>query len=134
MSALVLDTNAYVRFLGGDERVLAELGRADAVYLSVFVLGELFAGFSGGSRGRQNRDRLDEFLATPGVSVLDATRETAEVYGGLHAVMKRSGTPIPLNDLWIAAHAFETGSVLVTFDGHFDLVPGLRVLRFDPSP
>ena len=134
MSALVLDTNAYIRFLGGDERVLAELGRADAVYLSVFVLGELLAGFSGGSRGRQNRDRLDEFLATPGVSVLDATRETAEVYGGLHAAMKRSGTPIPLNDLWIAAHAFETGSVLVTFDGHFDLVPGLLVLRFDPSP
>jgi tRNA(fMet)-specific endonuclease VapC len=134
VSAIVLDTNAYIRFLGGDERVLAELGRAQIVYLSVIVLGELFAGFAGGSRGRQNRDRLDAFIAMPGVSILDATRETSEVYGGLYAAMKRSGTPIPLNDLWIAAHAFETGSVLVTFDGHFDLIPGLRVLRFDPSP
>jgi tRNA(fMet)-specific endonuclease VapC len=134
LSSIVLDTNAYVRFLGGDERVLAELGRADAVHLSMFVLGELFAGFSGGSRARQNRDKLDAFLARPNVSILDATRETAEIYGGLHAALKRAGTPIPLNDLWIAAHAFETGSVLVTFDGHFDLVPGLRVLRFDPSP
>ena len=53
MSSIVLDTNAYIRFLGGDERVLAELGRADSVYLSVFVLGELFAGFRAGHvRGR----------------------------------------------------------------------------------
>jgi tRNA(fMet)-specific endonuclease VapC len=74
LSSIVLDTNAYVRFLGGDERVLAELGRADAVHLSMFVLGELFAGFSGGSRARQNRDKLDAFLARPNVSILDATR------------------------------------------------------------
>lgn len=134
MSAIVLDTNAYVRFLGGDERVLAELGRAETIYLSVFVLGELCAGFAGGSRVRQNRDQLDAFLARPGVRVLEATRETAEVYSGLHAAMKRAGTPIPLDDLWIAAHAFETGSVLVTFDGHFDLISNLRVLRFDPAP
>ncbi|MCX7029607.1 MAG: type II toxin-antitoxin system VapC family toxin [Spirochaetes bacterium] len=133
MSAILLDTNAYVRYLGGDERVLGELGRADTVFLSVFVMGELFAGFAGGSRARQNRDTLDAFVGRPSVQLLDATRETAEVFGALHDSMKKAGTPLPTNDLWIAAHAFETGSVLVTFDEHFERIPNLRVLRFEPS-
>jgi tRNA(fMet)-specific endonuclease VapC len=134
VSAILLDTNAYIRYLGGDERVLEELGRADTVYLSVFVLGELFAGFAGGSRSRKNRDTLDAFLGRPAVRLLDATRETAEVFGALQDSMKKAGTPLPTNDLWIAAHAFETGSVLVTFDPHFARVPSLRVLLLEPSP
>ena len=133
MSAILLDTNAYIRYLGGDERVLEELGRADTVYLSVFVLGELFAGFAGGSRSRKNRDTLDAFLGRPAVRLLEATRETAEVFGALQDSMRKAGTPLPTNDLWIAAHAFESGSVLVTFDAHFTKVPGLRVLLFEPS-
>lgn len=134
MSAILLDTNAYIRYLGGDERVLAELGRADTVYLSVFVLGELFAGFAGGSRARQNRDTLDTFIDRPAVRLLEATRETAEVFGTLQDSMRKAGTPLPTNDLWIAAHAFETGSVLVTFDDHFTRIPNLRLLCLDPSP
>ena len=134
MSAILLDTNAYIRYLGGDDRLLAELGRADTVYLSVFVLGELFAGFAGGSQPRQNRGTLDAFLGRPAVRILEATRETAEVFGALQDTMKKAGTPLPTNDLWIAAHAFETGSVLVTFDEHFTRIPNLRVLRFEPSP
>ena len=134
MSGILLDTNAYIRYLGGDDRVLAELGRADTVYLSVFVLGELFAGFAGGSRSRQNQDTLNAFLDRPAVRLLEATRETAEVFGALQTSMKEAGTPLPTNDLWIAAHAFETGSVLVTFDEHFTHIPNLRILRFEPSP
>ena len=134
MSAILLDTNAYIRYLGGDERVLAELGCADTVYLSVFVLGELFAGFAGGSRARQNRDTLDAFIDRPTVRLLEATRETAEVFGALQDSMRKARAPLPTNDLWIAAHAFETGSVLVTFDDHFTRIPNLRVVRFEPSP
>lgn len=134
MSSILLDTNAYIRYLGGDQRVLDELGRADTVFMSVFVLGELFAGFSGGSRARQNRATLDAFVGRLSVQILDATRETAEVFGTLRESMKKAGTPLPTNDLWIAAHAFETGSVLVTFDEHFDRIPNLRVLRFASSP
>ena len=131
MSAILLDTNAYIRYLGGDERVLGELGRADTVFLSVFVLGELFAGFAGGSRARQNHDILDAFIGKPTVQVLDATPNTAEVFGALRESMRKTGTPLPINDLWIAAHAFETGSMLVTFDEHFERIPNLRVLRFE---
>jgi len=126
MRALLLDTNAYVRFLAGDERLLGCMAQAGRVNMSVFVLGELYAGFRLGSKEMQNRQILDRFLAKPGVAVLDATRETAEYFGLIKTALKRSGQSIPLNDVWIAAHALEAGAVLVTYDSHFRAVPGLR--------
>ena len=126
MRTILLDTNAYVRFLAGDEKILTRLAQAGRVYMSVFVLGELVAGFRTGSKEKQNRQILDRFLAKSSVVVLDATRETAEYFGLIKAALKKSGQPIPLNDVWIAAHALETGAVLVTYDTHFTAVPGLR--------
>jgi tRNA(fMet)-specific endonuclease VapC len=126
MRAILLDTNAYVRFLAGDERVLNSLAGAGRIYMPVFVLGELLAGFSSGSKEKPNRHLLERFLAKPGVAVLDATRETAECFGLIKSALKKAGHPIPLNDVWIAAQALETGSVLVTYDTHFAVVPGLR--------
>jgi tRNA(fMet)-specific endonuclease VapC len=126
MRAILLDTRTFIRFLAGDERVLNCLTQAGRVNMSVFVLGELAAGFHSGSNEKQNRQILARFLAKPGVAVLDATRETAEYSGLIKTVLKKSSQPIPLNDVWIAAHALETGSALVTFDTHFAVVPGLR--------
>ena len=126
MRTILLDTSAYVRFLAGDEKVLICLAQAGRVGMSIFVLGELLAGFRVGTRDKQNREILGRFLAKPSVAVLDATRETAEYFGLIKAALKRSGQPIPLNDVWIAAHALETGAVLVTYDTHFAAVPGLR--------
>jgi tRNA(fMet)-specific endonuclease VapC len=127
MSAILIDTNAYTRYLRGDERVLESLAKAGRVHMSVFVLGELFAGFRSGSKENANRQMLEAFLAKPAVRVLDATRETADYFGLIKSALKKSGQPIPLNDAWIAAHALETGSVLVTYDAHFSVVPGLRL-------
>ena len=61
--------------------------------------------------------------------VLDmiATAETADVFGMVKSRLKAAGTPLPINDVWIAAHAIETGSIVVTFDRHFSKVPGLRL-------
>lgn len=126
MRTILLDTNAYIRFLAGDEKVLTCLAQAGRVGLSIFVLGELLAGFRAGTRDKQNREILGRFLAKPSVAVLDATRETAECFGLIKAALKKSGRPIPLNDVWIAAQALEAGAVLVTYDTHFAAVPGLR--------
>jgi len=127
VTKVVLDTNAYVRYLAGETKVLDALARVDRVLMSVFVMGELFAGFRAGVKEKQNRQLLDRFLSKPSVSLLEATAETAEYFGMIKAALKKSGTPIPVNDVWIAAHALETGSVLVTFDPHFLTVAGLRV-------
>ncbi len=127
MSAILLDTNAYTKYLRGDRRILDALAKADHAHMSVFVLGELFAGFRSGTKEKANRQILEAFLARPAVRVLAATRETAEYFGLIKSALKKSGQPIPLNDVWIAAHALETGSVLVTYDSHFAVVPGLRL-------
>jgi len=127
MKTVVLDTNAYVGYLAGDQKVLEALGRARRVFMSVFVLGELYAGFRAGAREKQNRQILERFLAKPGVSVLEATEETAEYFGLVKNALKTAGRPIPLNDVWIAAHALETAAILVSYDAHFAAVPGLRL-------
>lgn len=127
MSRILLDTNAYAALAAGDERVLQALSRADTAYLSVIALGELHAGFRGGSRLSANRAQLATFLGKPTVQTLDVGRETAEIFGQVKDGLRRAGTPIPINDVWLAAQAIETGSVLVSFDEHFTKVPGIRL-------
>lgn len=126
MKNILLDTNCYTAYLAGDERVLDALSEAESVYMSIFVLGELFAGFRGGNKEPQNRDNLKRFLAKSTVTVLDATMETSEIFGDLKEKLKKSGTPLPINDVWIAAHTLETSSVLITYDAHFQHIIGLR--------
>ncbi len=126
MRSILLDTNCYSAYLAGDERVLSALAEAEVVYMSIFVLGELFAGFRGGTKVRQNREYLKRFLAKRNVKTLSATQDTAEIFGDLKDKLKRSGSPLPINDVWIAAHALETGSVLITYDSHFQKITGLR--------
>ncbi|MCK5681589.1 type II toxin-antitoxin system VapC family toxin [bacterium] len=126
MKNILLDTNCYSAYLTGDERVLNVLVEAESVYMSIFVLGELFAGFRGGSKMQQNLDYLKQFLAKKTVKILDATMETSEIFGDLKEKLKKNGSPIPINDVWIAAHALETSSVLITYDAHFQNITGLR--------
>ena len=127
MSRILLDSNAYARYISGDRAVSAALGRADEVFLSVIVLGELLAGFRAGSNETLNKEILAAFLEKPPVSPLPATPETADYYGRIWVSLRRAGRPIPTNDVWIAAQALETGSFLVTYDAHFADVPGLRI-------
>ena len=118
MKSIILDTNAYTRLLTGEEDVLDVIGTAETVYMSIFVLGELYAGFAGGTKKRENKDILNRFLFKSSVKILNATAETAEVFGVVKQDLKKAGTPFPINDVWIAAHTLETGSTLVTDDNH----------------
>lgn len=127
MKQIVLDTNAYTALLSGDEHILGVVASAEVVFMSIFVLGELHAGFWGGSKHKQNQDLLRRFLSKPSVKILNATAETAEVFGELKAMLKHKGTPLPINDVWIAAHGIETGSVIVTYDLHFQKIMGVRL-------
>ena len=127
MRRVLLDTNAYSSLLAGDEDVLDTIADADRVFMSIFVLGELLAGFLGGNRRQENEARLDAFLRKPTVRILNATHETAHHFSSTKHDLRLRGTPIPINDVWIAAHALETGSLVVTYDRHFQQVPGLRL-------
>jgi tRNA(fMet)-specific endonuclease VapC len=98
--------------------------------MSVFVLGELFYGFTGGDRPMENRRELDEFLRKPTVRFVGATPETADVFGSIRNDLKRRGASIPINDVWVAANCIELGAVLIALDRHFLEVPGLRVWQY----
>jgi tRNA(fMet)-specific endonuclease VapC len=127
MKKILLDTNAVTRFFAGDEKVLDALARADTVHISILVLGELYAGFRAGKREKQNNEFVSRLLQKPTAVVVDGTRETAEIFGQIKDGLRKSGNPIPINDIWIASQVFETGSVLITYDTHFKAIPGLRV-------
>lgn len=127
MNKILLDTNAYSHYLVGDEKVLNALANAEITYMSVFVLGELYAGFRGGNKEAQNIQQLRRFLQISNVSILDAVEETAEIFGEIKDSLKKAGTPLPINDIWIASHAIETGSVIISYDDHFKKIPNLRI-------
>ena len=123
-----LDTNAYTKLVQGYRPLSELLERVDEIFVSSIVLGELIAGFTVGSRRRENMSILQDFLDTEASVLCDITRDVAERYALLFADLRSKGTPIPTNDLWIAAAALETGSRLISYDDHFKNVPGLAVL------
>lgn len=126
-SRIVLDTNAYSELSLGNEDVLDALSQAERTYVPVTVLGELLAGFQSGNQEDRNRKQLKRFLLKPSVRVLQTTEAVAEQYAQIVNYLRSKKTPIPTNDIWIAAHAMDRGAVLVTFDKHFCQVTGLRL-------
>ncbi|MEW6322563.1 MAG: type II toxin-antitoxin system VapC family toxin [Acidobacteriota bacterium] len=129
---LVLDTSAYSHFRRGHPGVLAALARAERVVVPATVIGELEAAFELGTRTLENRRTLEDFLTEPFVDRLDITATVARRYGRIFAALKRAGTPLPVNDIWIAAAVFDCGGTLVTFDRDFERVPGLDRMTLAP--
>jgi len=126
MRKILLDTDAYSAYRRGVERVLDELACADRVYLSVVVLAELFYGFKAGRKEAQNRKELNQFIKKPHVRFAQVTVETADIFSEIKHQLKQDGAPIPINDVWIAAHCIELGAKLICYDKHFSYVNGLR--------
>ena len=128
MNGLCLDTNAYSGFMRGSEAAVALIESADHLWMPFVVLGELRAGFSKGSRAGINEAELAEFLASPHVAIAGAGDATSRIYARVFDALRRSGTPIPANDLWVAACALEQHSALFSLDAHFAGIEGLKVV------
>ena len=125
---LALDTNAYREAADGKPRTVELLRRADEIHIPFVVLGELRAGFAAGTLGKKNESRLTEFLASPRVRVLLADEQTTRAYAALYAQLRRQGTPVPTNDLWIAALVTQHDLPLLTSDRHFSHLPQILIL------
>ena len=121
------DTNACSILWRHGSQVEHALNQADFVYISTIVIGELFAGFKRGNQEAKNKKLFASFIQSPTISIIPVSQDTAEIYAQIKYGLGKLGKPIPSNDLWIAAHAMETGSVLVTYDRHFLKIPGLRL-------
>jgi tRNA(fMet)-specific endonuclease VapC len=120
---LALDTNRYTDLTRGDAAVVMLVERAEEVLLPFIVLAELRAGFAVGTRGTENERVLRRFLMKRGVTLLFADDQTIEHYVSVFRQLRRQGTPIPTNDLWIAALVLQHGLILCARDRHFDHLP-----------
>ena len=124
---VALDTNRITDLFRGDVELAEQLSTAEEVWIPLFSLGEIKAGFQGGTQQRRNESLLNRLLTKPTVGVLLPSRETAEHYARVFVQLRRAGTPVPDNDLWIAALVLEHDLVLITRDRHFERIP--QVIR-----
>lgn len=122
---LALDTNRYTDLCRGIADVVTTVEAADEVRLPFVVLGELRAGFAVGSQGPRNEAILRRFLLKPGVDVLYADEQTTHHYANVYRQLRKQGTPMPTNDMWIAALVLQHSLVLYDRDAHFDALPQL---------
>jgi tRNA(fMet)-specific endonuclease VapC len=122
---IALDTSVAVRFLNGDPEVVSRVLALPEIFLSAIVAGELLFGAEKSTRALKNLPRYLEFIEA--CVVVPIERKTAVVYAQTRLALKRKGRPIPMNDVWIAAHCLERGWVLVTDDSDFDYVDGLVI-------
>ena len=120
---LALDTNRYGDLFRGVPEVIAGIRSAQAIVLPFAVLGELRAGFAAGSRQAQNEADLARFLRNPRVRVAHTDAETTRIYAQLWHQLRTQGTPIPTNDIWIAAITLQHGLTLYSRDPHFAHLP-----------
>lgn len=122
---LALDTNRYTDLCRGNVSVVETVEFAEEVWLPFIVLGELRAGFAVGNHGPRNEAVLRRFLLKPGVGVLYADEQTTHYYGTVYRQLRKQGTPIPANDMWIAALVLQHSLVLFARDAHFEMLPQL---------
>lgn len=122
---VALDTNRYVDLCKGIAETVALLEAADVVVMPFVVLAELRAGFAHGRRQVENERILRRFLMKEGVAVLFADDQTTHHYASLYRQLRKQGTPIPSNDLWLAALVLQHNLALHARDKHFDHLPQL---------
>lgn len=130
---MMLDTSAYAAFLKGHHEIKLTLQQADEIFLNPVVLGELIAGFLMGRNEKRNRAILRDFLSSARVRIVEIDEETSERYAAIVDHLHTKGSPIPTNDLWIAASTMQHGLKVLTTDKHYLEVPQIITQYYRPS-
>ena len=125
---MILDTNALSAWAEGRVAVESPLRVADRLVVPSVVLGEYYFGI----RQSRHRARYENWLARclPLTEIAIVTSATADAYADIRLELRRRGIPIPPNDVWIAALARQHGLAVLSNDGHFDIVDGVRRIGF----
>lgn len=125
---VALDTNWYSDLAKGIQTAVAPVSLAREIYMPFCVLAELRSGFLHGARRQRNERALNEFFKSNRVSALFADEATTHIYAQVFDELRRNGTPIPINDIWLAAIVIQHDLVLLTRDPHFELVSGVTCI------
>jgi tRNA(fMet)-specific endonuclease VapC len=126
--ALILDTNAVSAAADHEPAALEIVARAERVEVPVIVIGEYRLGIAQSRHYPSYKNWLRDWISA--VTVLDIEEETTQHYAAIGLELKRKGTPIPANDLWIAALCRQHGLPLLSRDRHFDVVAGIHRLHW----
>jgi tRNA(fMet)-specific endonuclease VapC len=126
--SLLLDTNLVIALFANDSKAGELIATATGVFVPTIVFGELFFGARKSGRPDENIARIAEFAVR--TSVLSCDVQTAFTYGIIKDSLRRKGTPIPENDVWIAAVAIQRDLTLGTRDAHFSNVDQLRLVAW----
>jgi predicted nucleic acid-binding protein len=119
MKRILLDTSAYSAFMRGNQSILNAIRTSDEIVLNPVVLGELRSGFMRGKQNTKNQRELLSFLDSPKVCTVPIDDEAADRYAIILAALRDAGTPVPTNDIWIAATAMQHGLRVLTTDEHY---------------
>ena len=122
---IMLDTSAYVGFKRNAVETVEIIVGAELILFSPVVLGELMFGFRNGTRFKENMEALNSFLEHEAVELVQIGKITSDRYSRIALQLKQQGSPIPTNDIWIAAQTMELGAELITSDQHFAKINGL---------
>jgi predicted nucleic acid-binding protein len=120
---LALCTNRCSDFLEGEPDVLAQVRQASGIFVPFVVAAELRSGFLAGRRYRENEQKFSRFVTEPRVSILFPDNSTTHHYARVYLQLRKQGTPIPQNDLWIAALVLQHDLTLYSRDKHFEHIP-----------
>ncbi|MCZ7358026.1 MAG: type II toxin-antitoxin system VapC family toxin [Candidatus Methanoperedens sp.] len=120
----ILDTNIVIAIFSGETSIKEHLLKADEVFISSIVLGELFFGAFKSKHSKTNLKRISDFADS--ITILTCDKNTAYQYGMVKNKLIDKGKPIPENDIWIAAVAMQNDLILVTRDGHFGEIEDLK--------
>ena len=120
------DTNIVIALFAKDSSVQKNLKKADEIFLSSIVLGELYYGALNSSRIDENIAQIEKFAAESVILVINAS--TAVEYGKIKRDLRLKGTPIPENDIWLAAITKQHNLTLVTRDEHFKKVKEIKIV------
>jgi predicted nucleic acid-binding protein len=119
---ILIDSNRFIDFCAGEDSVVEVFESAALLVIPFVVLAEIRSGALATKRGDAQVLVLNELLQQPGVRTAHSTDATAHHYAAIYARLRQAGTPIPTNDIWIAALAVEHSLVLYTRDAHFDRI------------
>jgi predicted nucleic acid-binding protein len=122
VSRYCLDTSGYSHFKRGHPRLVALIDRAEWIGMPAVTVGELRVGFILGGQRERNEAELRDFMANPVVEDLYVDAEVSWHYAEIVVDLRRAGTPVPTNDIWIAATAARAGALVLTTDPHFNAI------------
>ena len=120
---MILDTNALSAWADGQPEIKPVLISATKLVVPAVVLGEFDFGIRQSRHYRHYTGWLERSLRHVEIAAVD--EETAKLYGQIRLELKKAGTPIPLNDAWIAAAALQFQFPVLSRDAHFDAVASI---------